>query len=474
MPVQTRSQSLRSAASNETAHAEPETQHGLRVHRVLTSDHASPASTPATSTISDDLPPTYTINLGLPPAQRYVKLATDLKPVIAQVATIFDGICLNMHRHFPVKIFKAVSRKCFARLHSKEETEELRGISEAADVEMYLLIALNTYLDVFMGCTSGGVRVNGNNREPGMLHFRTLDWGMDALRKMVVRLDFVNEEGGDVVATSITYAGFVGVLTGVRKGLSLSLNFRPNHNVSSPLSHIRFYGHHLLVMLGFRPSISSILRSQLLPSDPPRQEESSTRPRTLPTLESISTDLPAMTSTACYLIFCDGKTTIAMEKDHCTAAIRSTSDFVATTNHDLDHEGEGEIDDDPRLMEPETRVLTVVGESVDRKECVVERWKRDAFKSRNNPTLKDGDVGKGSVSQEQVITWMGEYPIVNECTHFTTLMDPKEGKVVWLKRRLEAYVQITPNNAAANNRGDTNGDIEYRPWLTATETSTPR
>jgi hypothetical protein len=39
---------------------------------------------------------------------------------------------------------------------------------------------------------------------------------MDVLRKVVVQLEFVNEPGGEVIAKSITYVGFVGVLTGVR------------------------------------------------------------------------------------------------------------------------------------------------------------------------------------------------------------------------------------------------------------------
>jgi hypothetical protein len=38
------------------------------------------------------------------------------------------------------------------RLYSAEQTEELRGISTTADFPMYLLIAYNTFLDMFMVC----------------------------------------------------------------------------------------------------------------------------------------------------------------------------------------------------------------------------------------------------------------------------------------------------------------------------------
>ncbi len=109
------------------------------------------------------------------------------------------------------------------RVHSKEETEELKGISRASGVDLYFLIALNVLLDSLLGCTSGGVMTSlGKKKEDGekrMLHFRTLDWGMDALRDVIVVLEFVRSEDKDpekVVGRSITYVGFVGMLTGVR------------------------------------------------------------------------------------------------------------------------------------------------------------------------------------------------------------------------------------------------------------------
>jgi len=64
----------------------------------------------------------------------------------------------------------------------------------------------------------GGNRTEGKEEER-MLHFRTLDWGMDPLRSVLVVLEFVrskSEEPEKVIARAVTYAGFVGVLTGVR------------------------------------------------------------------------------------------------------------------------------------------------------------------------------------------------------------------------------------------------------------------
>lgn len=131
---------------------------------------------------------------------------------------------------------------------------------------MYLLVAFNVLLDLLMGCTSGGARVSDNAGLEKMLHFRTLDWSMDQLRKVVVHLDFVEKPVDAILASSVTYVGFVSVLTGVRQGLSMSLNFRPNHNKVIRFSNLQFFFHHLSVLLGFRPSISSLLRQLLLPS----------------------------------------------------------------------------------------------------------------------------------------------------------------------------------------------------------------
>lgn len=97
---------------------------------------------------------------------------------------------------------------------------------------MYILVALNVLLDSLMGCTSGGVLTKPENMRGvernawdedehslRMMHFRTLDWGMDELRSVLVVLEFVrskSEVPEKVIARTISYAGFVGMLTGVR------------------------------------------------------------------------------------------------------------------------------------------------------------------------------------------------------------------------------------------------------------------
>jgi hypothetical protein len=105
------------------------------------------------------------------------------------------------------------------RVYDREQMRELRGISKVAKVDMYLLVALNVLLDLLMGCTSGGAMIQDGHGDTRMMHFRVLDWSMDLLRDVVVELQYVEYENGPVVATSVTFLGFVGVLTGVRYAL---------------------------------------------------------------------------------------------------------------------------------------------------------------------------------------------------------------------------------------------------------------
>lgn len=163
---------------------------------------------------------------------------------------MLDELIVSLSPSIPIKAVHWLTWLLLHRLYTSDETEEIRGISRVTGIDLYLLICLNTVLDVMMGCTSGGVRTKDSTGTSRMLHFRTLDWKMDPLRDLIVQLEFYRDsEPNEILATSITYVDFVGVLTGVRKGLNVSLNFRPVHDTNRNWG---FYFNHLLVLLGRR------------------------------------------------------------------------------------------------------------------------------------------------------------------------------------------------------------------------------
>lgn len=300
-----------------------------------------------------DVPPIHRIDLSLPPSERYVQLAQIYREQLRSLPDIFDEFLLVLPDKSRV-LAKGAARLLLRKLYSDEETEEIKGISKVTGVDLYLLVALNVVMDS-MACTSGAaLSQQGNDSQAKMLHFRTLDvGGVDPLRKLVVQLEFVRSPETDrVLATSITYVGFVGVLTGVREGLSISLNLRPKHDKSSPLRNCRFYANDLLVLLGARQSISSLLRQYLLPPAP--QEPSGSASSRLfkgktskakanpnahahaASLDTISATLPTIPTTAAYLIFCDASRTLLVEKDYRTAATFTSSSFIVATNCDAE------------------------------------------------------------------------------------------------------------------------------------------
>ena len=222
------------------------------------------------------------------------------------------------------------------------------------------------------------------------------------------------------------------MLTGVRKGLSVSLNFRPTHDNSGRFSDFRFYFHHLLVLLGFQPSISSLLRGYLLPAlsvNPPPTEISA--------LDSVKRNLPSVKTTAAYLIFSDGDTTLTIQKDHRALVVRSANDFIVATNHDEPKDNKTQGLKSTHQHSFKTLLDGIVVESVDRKNAAEKMWKRSLKTAKRNSTkISTHDEG---ITKDDVIRWMSTPPILNEETHFATVMDPKDGKVVWAKRYIEPF-----------------------------------
>jgi hypothetical protein len=354
------------------------------------------------------------------------------------------------------------------RVYDDEENAELEGLAAATELPMYLLVAFNVLLDLLLGCTSGGVLVEEPKPtkvkvdEPDgraswqteykshIVHFRTLDWGMDPLRELIIELNYVRSPGGPVVATTVGYFGYVGVLTGVRKGLSMSLNFRPRHDDSTLRKRVEFRTHQLMVVLGLTPSISSVLRRYLLnqPEECPVNKSKGQHqpkdvavadpdsPKETPAIFDIKTILSELSrspSTSAYLIFCTPHMVCSCEKDNHVAFVRTSNSFLTTYNHDAADEG------DPSALAAAARSATkaaptgmeeIVEYSTDRKHALDKIYKRCLGRRRRREEGRKGDA----VSLSDVLNhFLNDKDgwIVNEETHYAVVMDPKKGTVLW-------------------------------------------
>ncbi|KAJ7355713.1 beta subunit of N-acylethanolamine-hydrolyzing acid amidase-domain-containing protein [Mycena albidolilacea] len=377
------------------------------------------ATTRRLSSPSD--PPTYRVDLSLPPEERYLEICADYKQHLVEIVPIYDAL---LQATGAPRLLNFLAKSLLRRVHSSEENKEIRGISKVTGVPLHLVVAFNTFLDLFSGCSSGGVRVTdaGNGRDNGIVHFRSLDWGMDPLRKLIICVDYVRD--GQTVARAVTYAGYIGVLTGVRAGLSLSLNYRLRLASASPSSLMSHRLHQALLLLAFRPSIPSRLRSLLLSSSPP------------PSLAAIARDFPRTPSTPCYLTFCTPASVLVLEKDLISAVVQRSNDFLAVTNHDLGMEAldpDGWRDFVAQEVRPGIERDVLLDDSLERKECVSRMW----------VGANQGSKGKGKkrgLKVADVARQLEVQPVQNECTHFSCVMDPavEGGGLIWVRSYEEA------------------------------------
>ncbi|KAF9451151.1 hypothetical protein P691DRAFT_808635 [Macrolepiota fuliginosa MF-IS2] len=375
-----------------------------------------------------DCLPVYSIDLSLPPEERYKVICKDYKKEIAQLVLLYDEVL--QITPYP-RLYGFLARHLLKRVFSEEETREIRGISHVTGVPLNLVIAFNTFLDLFSGCTSGGARVSdagSDRRRMGIVHFRGLDWDMESLRKMIISVEYMR--GGEVIARGVTYAGYVGVLTGVRLGLSMSMNYRTRLGSSHRMYKHRW--HQFLVLLGIRPSIPSHLRSLLLSDSPP------------PTLTNIRSLMSKTPTSPCYLTFCTPDEVMVIESDLADPIIEASSSFLTVTNNDRRMESWDSSkwaqlveEDEKSTHTDQLGISGILKDSIERRTCVEQFWEADSasnvassrIKRRSSPHVEVADVQN----------WMQSYPICNEATHFSCIMDPSVvgGRIIWLKSYLE-------------------------------------
>ncbi|KAM0424390.1 hypothetical protein ACHAPT_010310 [Fusarium lateritium] len=392
--------------------------------------------------------PKFMVDLSQPPEDRYAHIIPHFQgaDISCNINTVFNDLLKDLLGHSFGKFMASVSPRILRRLYMPEENAELLGIAKAMDIPMHALVAFNVLLDLLLGCTSGGVRTLNLADAPGqqstrILHFRTLDWGMDLLRQIIVELDFVRESGGPVIATTVTYLGYIGVLTGVRKGLSMSLNFRPYHAKDTLRQRLSFRMHQVKVILGKRRSISSVLRGFLL--DPTPGEERPIRQEhetdtDVPEIQDsqvqdILRTLSTSRSTAAYLVLCTPERVYIVEKDNRKSLVRVSDTFLAAFNHD------GRDEQDPTKLQQAaeelasgddgTAMAALVEGSLERKDRLDHLWKKRVRKCQRQYEHQDPIV-----TFRDILRFLKDDYILVDETHYAVVMDPGNGTMLW--RRL--------------------------------------
>jgi hypothetical protein len=160
--------------------------------------------------------PRYVVDLDAPPAERWQHIVTDFAEQLPSVLGLADDILGDMGSKVVEPLLAAATAVGFVQYG-----DELRGIAKATGLPVGRVVMLQIAYEAFAACTS--VVVEGKDGHP--LHIRTMDWEMPELQPLTVEVDFM--QAGQVVFTATTWAGYLGVLTGVKPGVfSVSVNYR--------------------------------------------------------------------------------------------------------------------------------------------------------------------------------------------------------------------------------------------------------
>ena len=116
--------------------------------------------------------------------------------------------------------------------------EEIIGISNATGINLGEIVLYNIFYEIFTLCTS----IVGEDQNGNMIHGRNLDFGLflgwdikndtwqlsEILRTLIVNID--NVRGGKVAYKTVTFVGFVGLITGQKKKHQLTVGGRITTN----------------------------------------------------------------------------------------------------------------------------------------------------------------------------------------------------------------------------------------------------
>jgi hypothetical protein len=200
------------------------------------------------------------------------------------------------------------------------------------------------------------------------------------------------------------------------------MNFRPNHNCST----FSLLIHQALVIFGVRPSIVSILRNAFLPpkGDP------------LP-VDDMAKNFNETRATPCYVILSSPSKTIVVEKDLFGGKIKSATNFIVHTNHDIKSTDPSDQTHAQKEKSNFAGMESLLEDSKNRRDCVYKKW-NSLVKRREKKMTGDRIEGSPIAVREKTLQgWVKAFPTMNECTHFGCIMDPALGTIRWIERGVE-------------------------------------
>jgi len=164
--------------------------------------------------------PKYTINLDLPPVQRWNHICSD--PTLKLNAQYLYNTFYTLTGSALGDIGQEINDNYFPQ----ELAQEIIGCAQQLGIPYGFLALFNLGYEVSDACTA----IIAQTKDGKILHGRNMDFwaGMgftDTLKNMAIMIDY--QKGGKTVFSNVAFAGYVGVLSGFKAGAySVTVNTR--------------------------------------------------------------------------------------------------------------------------------------------------------------------------------------------------------------------------------------------------------
>lgn len=163
------------------------------------------------------IPETFIINLDLPPDERWRDVVDEYKDKFPRVIQEIDKILASSGYLGNIVLWICNIFTFFGSIMYKQE---LKSIARMADIPLNKLILMQICYEMFSACTSLVMKRSDDTN----VHFRTMDWEMDFLKDLTINVNFIRN--GKSVFRGVTWAGYVGIVTGMNSYYSVALNYR--------------------------------------------------------------------------------------------------------------------------------------------------------------------------------------------------------------------------------------------------------
>ncbi|XP_071495134.1 acid ceramidase-like [Diadema antillarum] len=192
---------------------------------------------------------TFVLNLDLEPEDRWTEL---VKPKAREIDTAIQDIIDILGLVVNVSEASGIIDEVFGLVeHTLKEPygREMQGIADATGISIGRIVFLNLFYEVESFCTAivaedkGGNIYHARNMDPGILlgwDIKNKTWSVkEAVMGLIANVEY--QRGGVTVARGVHYAGYVGMLTGMKPGvISMNMNARHLYGQSGFMNFIRW------------------------------------------------------------------------------------------------------------------------------------------------------------------------------------------------------------------------------------------